>query len=109
MLNGDLYDIDNNLVSFKITLVRMPKRINRPYKFSNLPYWKELKVTHLLDPIHMFKNELGSLWKHISSTKKDTNASTRDLVVSKQRKNYKKEKQLMWLAKNISHCMMDIG
>jgi hypothetical protein len=50
-------------------------------------YWKELKVAHLLDPMHVFKNVSDSLWKHISSTEKDTNASRRDLVMSKTKKD----------------------
>jgi hypothetical protein len=87
MFNGDLFDIDDDLDDFKIPLDHMPKGMNKASKFYNLPYWKELKVAHLLDPMHVFKNVSNSLWKHISSTEKDTNASRRylDHVKDKER------------------------
>jgi hypothetical protein len=32
-----------------------------------LPYWEHLKISLLLDPMHIFKNVSSSLWRHISS------------------------------------------
>jgi hypothetical protein len=44
--------------------------------------------------MHVFKNVSGSFWKHITSTKKDTQASIRYLVVSKM-KEILREKRMM--------------
>jgi len=86
MFKGDLYDIDDDICGFKIPLDRMPKRMNKPSKFYDLLYWRELKVANLLYPMHMFKNVSNSLWKHFSSTKKDTNAYRRDFAMSNTKK-----------------------
>jgi hypothetical protein len=47
----------------------------------------------------VFKNVLYSLWKHISSTKKYTNEATRELAISKIKKNIqeKRNKDCVWL------------
>jgi hypothetical protein len=37
------------------------------YIFYELPYWEHLKISHLLDLMHIFKNVSSSLWRHISS------------------------------------------
>jgi hypothetical protein len=34
--------------------------------FYELPYWEHLKISHLLDPMHIFKKISSSLWRHIS-------------------------------------------
>ena len=33
--------------------------------FFRLPYWTHLKINHLLDPMHIFKNVGSSIWEHI--------------------------------------------
>ena len=43
-----------------------------------LEYWKDLKICHLLDPMHIFKNIGHSLWKHITGLK-DTEKARNDL------------------------------
>jgi len=86
IFNGDLYDIDDNLDIFKNILNHVPKGMTKASKLYDLLYWKEHKVAHLLDTLHMFKNVSNSLWKHSSSTEKDANASSRDFVVSKTKK-----------------------
>lgn len=32
--------------------------------FLCLPYWNNLLINHLLDPMHIFKNVSESIWKH---------------------------------------------
>ena len=49
-----------------------------------LEYWKNLKITHLLDPMHIFKNVAHSLWKHLVGLK-DIEAAREDL----KHQNYK--------------------
>ena len=34
--------------------------------FYELPYWEHINISHLLDPMHIFKNVSSSLWSHIS-------------------------------------------
>ena len=43
-----------------------------------LKYWKYLKIFHLLDPMHIFKNVGHSLWKHLIG-EKDTEQARDDL------------------------------
>ena len=33
--------------------------------FFRLPYWTHLKINHLLDPMHIFKNVGSSIWEHV--------------------------------------------
>ena len=49
----------------------MPKGMNKRSIFYELAYWEHLKITHLLDPTHIFKNVTCSLWCQISSKKSD--------------------------------------
>ncbi|MCO5587908.1 hypothetical protein L7F22_041860 [Adiantum nelumboides] len=43
-----------------------------------LEYWKDLKIFHLLNPMHIFKNVGHSLWKHLTGLK-DTKQAKNDL------------------------------
>ncbi|MCO5556412.1 hypothetical protein L7F22_009961 [Adiantum nelumboides] len=43
-----------------------------------LEYWKDLKIFHLLNPMHIFKNVGHSLWKNLTSLK-DTEQARNDL------------------------------
>ena len=56
--------------------------------FYELPYWEHLKIAHLLDPIHIFKNVSSFLWRHISSKESDTLAIRKDLISSKPKKKH---------------------
>lgn len=49
--------------------------------FYRLEYWRSLKITHLLDPMHIFKNVADQLWRHLNG-ERDTTAARRDLVVA---------------------------
>ena len=44
----------------------MPKGMKRKSILYELLYWEHLKISHLLDPMHIFKNVSSSLWTHIS-------------------------------------------
>ena len=46
--------------------------------FHKLPYWRNLLINHLLDPMHIFKNVGESLWNHIIGIK-DNSAARKDL------------------------------
>ena len=37
--------------------------------FFLLPHWHLLKINHLLDPMHIFKNVASSLWDHMIGLK----------------------------------------
>ena len=56
--------------------------------FYELPYWEHLNIAHLLDHIHIFKNVLSSLWRHISSKESDTLSMRRDLISSKTKRKH---------------------
>ena len=51
------------------------KRLNA---FYNLPYWEELLINHLLDPMHVFKNVGVAIWKHLTGAM-DSVKARRDL------------------------------
>ena len=43
-----------------------------------LPYWTSLRINHLLDPMHIFKNVGSLLWDHITG-RKDSHGARADL------------------------------
>jgi hypothetical protein len=92
MLNGDLFGIYDNLDDFKIPHNHVPRDMKKASKLCDHLYWKELKVAHLLDVMHVFKDVANSLWKHIYFTEKYVKASIRDLAMSKK-KQYLQEKE----------------
>ena len=47
------------------------KGVNILYK---LPYWGELIIHHLLDPMHCFKNIANAIWQHICGHKDSYNS-----------------------------------
>jgi hypothetical protein len=56
---------------FKISIFRLSI-------FFRLPYWCDLKVNHLLDPMHIFKNVTSSIFDHLIGSK-DSLAIREDL------------------------------
>ena len=46
-----------------------PPRMTRYSIFFHLPYWTRLKINHLLDPMHIFKNVAQQIWDHITSAR----------------------------------------
>ena len=44
----------------------------------NLPYWDDLLINHLLDPMHIFKNVGSLIWDHLIGAK-DSRSAREDL------------------------------
>lgn len=47
----------------------LPPGMKRFSLWYELPYWHRLKVNHLLDPMHIFKNVGTLLWDHFIGVK----------------------------------------
>jgi hypothetical protein len=73
---------------FDTYVEKFPIGMKRKSVFYELPYWEHLKISHLLDPMHIFKNVSSSLWRHISSKESDTLVVRRDLISSKTKKKH---------------------
>ena len=58
--------------------VRPAQGMKRLSIFYRLPYWKNLLIAQLLDPMHIFKNVGVSLWRHMTGGK-DNKAARDDL------------------------------
>ena len=61
MFNSNGEPMFNDPEFFDTYVEKFPIRMKRKSIFYNLPYWEHLKVTHLLDPMHIFKNFSYSL------------------------------------------------
>ena len=61
--------------------------------FYQLSYWEHLDIVHLLDPMHILKNILSSLWRNISSRKTNTLVVGRDLIYSNNKKRHSPRKE----------------
>lgn len=46
-----------------------PPGMTRYSIFYRLPYWAHLKINHLLDPMHIFKNVAQGIWDHLISVR----------------------------------------
>lgn len=46
-----------------------PPGMKRLSIYHQLPYWGELQISHLLDPMHIFKNVGDSIWAHLVGDK----------------------------------------
>ena len=44
--------------------------------FYALPYWEDLLINHLLDPMHCFKNVAVVVWQHMCGQKDNHNSRT---------------------------------
>ena len=42
-----------------------PPGMSRYSIFFRLPYWARLKINHLVDPMHIFKNVAQNIWDHL--------------------------------------------
>ena len=73
----------DDLEFFDTYVEKFPIGMKRKSIFYELPYWEHLKISHLLYPMHIFKNVLSSLWRNISLKQSDTLAMRRDLISSK--------------------------
>ena len=61
---------------------KISKGMNMKSIFYDLSYWEHLKISHLLDLMHIFNNVSYSLWHHILSKKHDKLKVRRDLISS---------------------------
>ena len=52
--NGE--PIFNDLEFFDTYVEKFPIGMKRKIIFYELPYWEHLKISHLLDPMHIFNN-----------------------------------------------------
>jgi hypothetical protein len=73
----------DDLEFFDTYVEKFPIGMKNKFVFYELPYWEHLKIFHLIDPMHIFKNVSSSLWRHISSKESDTLAIKRDIISSK--------------------------
>jgi hypothetical protein len=73
---------------FDTYVEKMPIGMKRKFVFYELPYWKHLNISHLLDPMHIFKNVSSSLWRHISWNKSDTMVFWRDIIASNTKRRH---------------------
>ena len=55
-----------------------PKGMSRLSILLRLPYWSILKIQHLLDPMHIFKNVAQIIWEHLIS-KRDSLGAREDM------------------------------
>jgi hypothetical protein len=77
----DFFDGGDSIEESEQVVVNMLEGMKRKSIFYELPYWKDLLISHLLDPMHIFKNVLDSIFRHISSKDKDTLSSRRDILL----------------------------
>ena len=82
MFDSNAKPLIDDLEFFNTHSEKIPIGMKRKSIFFELPYWEHLKIVHLLDPMHIFKNVSSSLWRHISSKKSYTLAIRRDLISS---------------------------
>ena len=73
---------------FNTYVEKFPIGMKRKSIFYDLPYLEHLNISHLLDPMHIFKKISSSLWRHISSKQSDTLAVRKDIITSKTKKKY---------------------
>ena len=51
---------------FDTYIEKIPIGMKSKSIFYELPYWKHLKIVHLLDSMHILKNVSSFLWMHLS-------------------------------------------
>jgi hypothetical protein len=87
----------------------MPEGMKKKSIFYELPYWKDLLISHLLNPMHIFKNVADSIFQHISEKDKETLSSRRDISLSRTKfdrkhlwpnRENKTYAQAPWILKN---------
>jgi hypothetical protein len=79
----DFFDGGDSIEEPEQVVIKMPEGMKRKSIFYELPYWKDLLISHLLDPMHIFKNVPDSIFRHISGKEKDTLSSRRDISLSR--------------------------
>ena len=60
---------------------KIPEGMSTKSLFYKLPYWEHINISHLLYPMHIFRNVSCSFWHNISSKKKSENLKVKkDLI-----------------------------
>ena len=88
MFNSNGEPMFDDLEYFDTYVEKFPIGMKSKYTFYNLPYCEHLNITHLLYPMHIFKNVSSYLWRHISSKQSHTLAVRKDLITSKTKKKH---------------------
>ena len=65
--------------------MRPPAGMKRLSVFHELPYWKDLLINHLLDPMHIFKNVGSIIWEHITGNRDSKSARDDMQLVGRMR------------------------
>jgi hypothetical protein len=84
--NGDPMFDDTKF--FDTYVEKFPIGMKKKSIFYELPYWQHIKISHLLDLMHIFKNVSYSLWRNISLKESDTLVVRRDIISSKSKKKH---------------------
>ena len=79
---------------FDTYVEKMPKGMKMKSIFYELPYLDHLNISHLIDPMHIFKNVPCSLWHHISSKKSDKMKFRKDTISSNTKKSIAQDKKI---------------
>ena len=58
----DFFDWGDSIEEPEQVLVNITEGMKRKSIFYELPYWKDLLISHLLDPMHIFKNVPDSIF-----------------------------------------------
>jgi hypothetical protein len=91
----DFFDQGYSIQELEQAVVNMSNGMKRKSIFYELPYWKDLLIANLLDPMHIFKNVLDSIFQHITGKEKDTLSSRRDIALSRT----KFDRKHLWLSR----------
>jgi hypothetical protein len=78
----DVFDGVDSIEEQEQVVIKMPEGMKRKSIFYELPYWKDILISHLLDPMHILKNVPYSIFQHILGKGKDTLSSRRDISLS---------------------------
>jgi hypothetical protein len=78
----------NDFYFFDTYVEKMPIGMKMKSVFYELPYWEHLKISHLLDPMHILKNVSSTLWRQISLNKSNKMAIRRYLISSNTKKRH---------------------
>jgi hypothetical protein len=88
----DFFDGGDSIEETKQVVIKMPKWMKRKSIFYELPYSKDLLISHLLYPMHILKNVPYSIFRHISG-KEDTLSLRRDISLP----HTKFDRKHLWL------------
>ena len=79
----DFFDQGYSIQESEQVVINMSNGMKKKSIFYELPYWKDLLIPRLLDPMHIFKNVPDSIFRHISGKEKNTLSSRRDISLSR--------------------------